>query len=236
MPHHQISNMQTSQATEDEGASKALWRFPLILPLAGLVTLGLTLSMANLISTEFQPQDKSETLAFEINPVDDIVEPRVDLEPPELLEPVETPPAPPTVNIDAAVAVKEPTIKIATQGPIIELPPLDFGKEAFVPPDTNEQPTLRVPPIMPARFQQGDHSGYCDMRFSVSGEGQPYDVTITRCTHSSLESPSKKAVLKWKYKAKIRNGLPVAREGVETKIKFNLADERGEPLPLPSGY
>ncbi|WP_427449866.1 energy transducer TonB [Litorimonas sp. WD9-15] len=192
--------------------------------------------MAQLIATEFQPQDKSKSIKFEINPVEKIVEIKERIDEPDPLERVETPPPPPTTGVDVVEPVTEPVIKTVSADPDFELPEIDFGGTGYVKPDTDEQPIVRIPPVMPARFQQGDASGYCTMRFSVSPEGQPFDVTATQCTNRILERASTKAVLRWKYNPKIVNGRAVSRSGVETKIRFDLADERGNRLPLPSGY
>ena len=102
--------------------------------------------------------------------------------------------------------------------------------------DRDAQPLVRIPPIFPPRFLQGDNSGYCKVRFDVSPEGQPFNVVTTRCTSRMLESATKKSVQKWKYNPKIVDGRPTSRSGVESTIRFDLQDERGRKLPLPSGY
>jgi len=56
------------------------------------------------------------------------------------------------------------------------------------------------------------------------------------CTSSQLRSATVKSVQKWKYNPKIVDGRAVSRSGVESKIRFDLQDERGRKLPLPSGY
>jgi len=223
-------------SSHSQAKQTAWFRAPLVMPLAAVLTVGLTFSMAQLIATEFQPQDKSEAVKFEINPVEKIIDIKLRIDEPDILEKVETPPPPPTTGMDVAEPVKEPAIKIVSVNPDFELPEIDFGGTGYVKPDTNEKPIVRIPPVMPARFQQGDASGYCKMRFSVSPNGQPFDVTASQCTHKILERASQKAVLNWKYNPKIVNGRAVSRSGVETKIRFDLADERGNRLPVPDGY
>lgn len=222
--------------TPQPGPDSPWKRVPLVMPLSAVLTTGLMLTMAGLIATEFQPQDKAEALAFEINPIERIIETPPDIQEPEILKKIETPPPPPklaTHNVDAVV---EPGYKVTKIKPILSLPPLDLGKTTISAPDTNEQPLVRIPPVMPARFLQGDESGFCNMRFSISPDGQPYDVAATQCTHSVLERASIKSVLRWKYNPKVQDGRAVARSGIETKIRFDLADGRGQRLPLPSGF
>jgi len=87
---------------------------------------------------------------------------------------------------------------------------------------------VRIPPIMPPRAEK---SGHCKVRFDVSPEGQPFNVVTTFCTQSVFKRPSTKSVQKWKYNPKIVDGRATARKGVETKITFRLADERGNIIP-----
>lgn len=212
-------------------------RYGLSLPLAAVATIGLTLSMAALIATEFTPQDKIETASFEINPrVDDIVEP-LRPEKPDPLKEVETPPPPPVVATIKTAAVDLPIIKVVGKTMEFKMDDLSFGEAIkVIPMDTNTTPLVRIPPIFPNRFLQGDVSGYCRVRFDISAEGQPFNVQTTTCTSGQLKSATVKSVQKWKYAPEIQNGRPVSRSGLETTIRFDLAGDSGEILPLPSGY
>lgn len=211
-------------------------RWIVFTPVAALFTVLLFLAMRALISKEFQPQDKGETATFEINPkVEDIKvierETRVDK-----VKKVITPPPPP--QIERAKADK-PTEKIASiEGaiPEFESPKIDASNFKITVSDRDAQPLVRIPPIFPPRFLQGDNSGYCKVRFDVSPEGQPFNVMTTVCTSKQLERATTKSVQKWKYNPKIVDGRSVSRSGVESTIRFDLQDERGRTLPLPSGY
>lgn len=214
----------------------SLIRWIIFTPLAALFTLFLFMAMRFLISAEFKPQDKTETASFEINPkVEDIKvierETRVDK-----VKKVITPPPPP--QIERAKADK-PTEKIASiEGaiPEFEAPKIDAANFKITVSDRDAQPLVRIPPIIPPRFLQGDNSGYCKVRFDVSPEGQPFNVDAYICTTNQLKSSTVKSVGKWKYNPKIIDGRSVSRTGVETTIRFDLADERGRKLPLPSGF
>lgn len=211
-------------------------RWLVFTPLAAVFTVLLFLAMRALISKDFVPQDKSDTASFEINPkVEDIKvierETKIDQ-----VKKVITPPPPP--QIERAKADK-PTEKIASiEGaiPEFESPKIDASNFKITVSDRDAQPLVRIPPIAPPRFLQGDNSGYCKVRFDVSPEGQPFNITTTVCTTSVLERATIKNVQKWKYNPKIVDGRSVSRTGVETTIRFNLQDERGKILPVPSGY
>ncbi len=211
-------------------------RWLVFTPLAAVFTVLLFLAMRALISKDFVPQDKSDTASFEINPkVEDIKvierETKIDQ-----VKKVITPPPPPM--IERAKADK-PTEKIASiEGavPEFESPKIDASNFKITVSDRDAQPLVRIPPVAPPRFLQGDNSGYCKVRFDVSPEGQPFNITTTVCTTNVLERATIKNVQKWKYNPKIVDGRSVSRTGVETTIRFNLQDERGKILPVPSGY
>lgn len=205
-------------------------------PLAALFTLGLFMLMRALIADEFKPQDKLETASFEINPkVEDIKvvkrETKVDR-----VKKVITPPPPPMIERAKADKPTESIASLEGAVPEFEAPKIDRQNFKIAVSDRDAQPLVRIPPVFPPRFMQGNNSGYCRMRFDVSPEGQPFNVVAATCTSSQLERASVKNVQKWKYNPKIVDGRPVSRSGVETKIQFDLEDERGDKLPLPSGY
>lgn len=211
-------------------------RYGAALPIAAVVTIGLTASMATLIATEFTPQDKAETASFEINPrVDDIVDiPRT--KEPELLNKVETPPPPPRISTIKTTAVDLPIIDVVGEITELKVGRLRFEKTNPVAIDKDPTPLVRIPPVFPSRFLQGDVSGYCRVQFDISAEGQPFNVQTTLCTSNQLKSATVKSVQRWKYAPQMQSGSPVSRSGLETIIRFDLTDDRGEILPLPQGY
>ena len=212
-------------------------RYGMSLPLAAAATIGLTLSMAALIATEFTPQDKAENASFEIKPhVEDILI-FTPTEKPDALKDVETPPPPPKIATDDAAKVDIPVIKFAGKVTPFKMDKLSFGGDIdVVPMDKHPTPQVRIPPVFPNRFSQGNVSGYCRVRFDITAQGQPVNVETTMCTSSQLKSATVKSIQRWKYAPEIRNGRAVARSGLETTIRFDLRDERGDVLPLPNGY
>ena len=203
-------------------------RWVLFIPVAAFVTISLFVLMMTLIAEEFKPQDKIESASFEINPkVEDIKviqrEVKVDK-----VKKVVTPPPPPT--IERAKADK-PTERIASlEGaiPEFEAPKIDRGNFKIAVSDRDAQPLVRIPPIMPTRAEK---SGHCLVRFDVSPEGAPFNVVTTFCTQSLFERATIKSVQKWKFNPKIQEGRAVSRSGVETKVSYRLADERGKIIP-----
>ena len=237
MTHADIKHDITGERRPVDGSARHALRFGIALPFAASVTVALTISMAALIATEFTPQDKAPTASFEINPrVDDIPEfTRTDR--PDPLQDVEIPPPPPTLPTDDVAPVDLPVIKLAGNLTPFTMDKLKFGDDIdIVPVDQNPTPLVRIPPVFPNRFSQGNVSGYCRVRFDISAQGQPINVDTTTCTSSQLKSATVKSVQKWKYAPEIRNGRAVSRSGLATTVRFDLRDERGQILPLPSGY
>ena len=195
---------------------------------AAIVTVLLFILMMSLISEEFKPEDKIELNSFEINPkIEDvqILERETTI---TKIQKIETPPPPPQIERAKADRPAEPISSIEGAIPEFEAPTIDRSAFKITVSDRDAQPLVRIPPQMPPRAEK---SGHCRMRFNVSPEGQPFDVQATYCTQSLFERPSIRNVQKWKYNPKIQDGRAVGRVGVETKITYRLADERGNIIP-----
>jgi len=160
---------------------KTLMRFGIGLPLAGIVTIGLTTAMAAMIATEFKAEEKLETLDFQINPLVEDEPLEIEVTKLDDFKEVEIPPAPPeTGTADTAMVIIEPYVPAPYMADI----PDDIVLTDFTPADTDEQPILRFPPSMP---QRADRSGHCNVRFNVSAQGVPYDIETTYCTQSLFQ-------------------------------------------------
>lgn len=192
------------------------------------VTVAITLGMAAMIKTEFTPQDKSADLAFEINPqVEELpVITRTD----RVLEVkrVETPPPPPEIERTPSTLPTVSIVDLDSPIPDFDMPKIDQNDFVITVSDREVQPLVRISPIMPPRAER---SGHCRVRFNVSAEGAPYDVTATYCTQSLFERATVKSVQRWKFNPKIVNGRPVAMRGVENRVTYRLKDERGNIIP-----
>ena len=191
------------------------------------VTIGITLGMADMIKAEFQPQEKAENMAFEINPqVEELpvvsrTERKIEV------KRVETPPPPPRIE---QVDVTAPDVDIVEMGggvPDFKMP--DIKRDFIITvSDRDAAPTVRIAPIMPPRAEK---SGHCRVRFNVSAEGVPYDVQTTYCTQSLFERATIKSVQRWKFNPKMVGGRAVVMQGVENKVSYRLSDDRGNIIP-----
>ncbi|MBL4853850.1 MAG: energy transducer TonB [Robiginitomaculum sp.] len=196
--------------------------------LAAFVTFLLFIAMMLLIKGKFVLAEKPEKLSFEINAkIEDPKVTRKDIKVAKVRR-VETPPPPPTIERQQAA---QPTVAIASlEGaiPDFKTPKLDRQNFKIAVSDRDAQPLVRIPPIMPPRAEK---SGHCKVKFDVSPQGQPFNVTATYCSSSVFKRASTKSVEKWKYNPKIVDGRSVSRAGVESQITFQLTDERGNLIP-----
>ncbi len=196
---------------------------------AAVVTFGLGLSMMRMIAVEFTAQDKQAAQTYDINPQVD--EPpvitRVTL--PDPFREVEPPPPLTPFDVTSADLPREPQPR-----PLPDPTPKEF--KDFLDPqmidvaitDKDAQPIFQSPPIMPPRAER---SGYCDMRLNVSPEGETFSIEVISCTDNVFRRASIKSAQKWRYAPKIKDGIAVTRTGVETRIRFDLLDARGERIP-----
>jgi protein TonB len=196
---------------------------------AGIVTVGLLSVMVGLIADEFEPQDRLELAVFEINPKPDDLPLLTDRTPPKLLDRIEVPPPPPTVDVPVTDRPVEPVHTPGSPKDIFDLKPYIVPtKVAIHRTDSDPTPLVRVPPTMPPRASR---SGHCRLSFDISSDGTPYNVRAPICSQSLFESAAIRSVQKWIYRPKIEDGLPVTRTGLNTIIRFNLTDERGALIP-----
>lgn len=192
------------------------------------ISLALGLAMKAMISAEFEAQEKPANLAFEVNPAVEDLPIRPHIPKPDDLKPIEVPPPPPIIEQVKSQIPDEPIADWDDGRPVFVRPVIDTGITAFTVDDRDAEPLFRVQPSMPTR---ADRSGHCRMVFDVSAQGKPYNVSAVSCSQSLFRSNSIKAVQKWNYQPKIHSGQAVARQGVVTRIVFQLAYENGNLIP-----
>jgi protein TonB len=85
-------------------------------------------------------------------------------------------------------------------------------------------PIVRVAPVYPARALSRGVQGYVDMMFTVTTTGTVADPVVTFSTSSLFDRAATRAVLKFKYKPRVVDGVPVDVPGVTTRIRFQLEE------------
>jgi protein TonB len=85
-------------------------------------------------------------------------------------------------------------------------------------------PIVRVAPVYPSRALSRGLEGFVDMSFTVTATGTVKDPIVLQSTSSLFERAATRAVLKFKYKPRVVDGVPVEVSGVKTRITFELED------------
>jgi protein TonB len=83
-------------------------------------------------------------------------------------------------------------------------------------------PIVRVAPVYPARALSRGVEGYVDMGFTVTTAGTVKDPIVIFSTSGLFERAATRAVLKFKYKPRVTDGIPVEVSGVKTRITFKI--------------
>jgi protein TonB len=85
-------------------------------------------------------------------------------------------------------------------------------------------PIVRVAPQYPQRALSRGLEGYVDLQFTVTTAGTVRDPLVLFSTSSLFERAATRAVMKFKYKPRVVDGIPVDVPGVKTRISFLIED------------
>jgi protein TonB len=85
-------------------------------------------------------------------------------------------------------------------------------------------PIVKVAPIYPRRAQTRGLEGQCLIKFTVTTTGATKDAEVVECTSSLFAKASMNAVLKFKYKPRVEDGVPQEVKNVQHIITFKLED------------
>lgn len=136
-------------------------------------------------------------------------------------KPPEVPPEAPPQDSDA-VDPNAPTINIPA--PTVSADVDIGGPGGMNIAEGDYLPIVRVAPVYPARALSRGVEGYVDMMFTVTTTGTVRDPVVTFSTSSLFDRAATRAVLKFKYKPRVVDGVPVDVPGVTTRIRFELEE------------
>ncbi len=144
-----------------------------------------------------------------------------DITPEKPPKPPEVPPEIPPQDLDP-VDPNAPTINIAP--PTVATNINIGGPGGMNIAEGDYLPIVRVAPVYPARALSRGIEGYVDMSFTVTATGTVKDPIVVFSTSSLFERAASRAVLKFKYKPRVVDGLPVEVSGVKTRITFKIEE------------
>lgn len=136
-------------------------------------------------------------------------------------KPPETPPETPPQDLDN-IDPDAPTISI--RAPQISADTNIGGPGGMNIAEGDYLPIVRVAPVYPTRALTRELEGFVDMSFTVTTAGTVKDPIVLQSTSSLFERAATRAVLKFKYKPRVVDGIPVEVVGVKTRITFVLED------------
>jgi len=136
-------------------------------------------------------------------------------------KPPETPPEAPPQELDN-VDPNAPTINIAA--PTMAVDTNIGGPGGMNIAEGDYLPIVRVAPVYPARALSRGLEGYVDLSFTVTTTGTIRDPIVIFSTSSLFDRAATQAVLKFKYKPRVVDGVPVDVPGVKTRITFKIED------------
>ena len=136
-------------------------------------------------------------------------------------KPPETPPETPPQDMDN-IDPSAPTISVAP--PTVATDTSIGGPGGMNIAEGDYLPIVRVAPVYPARALSRGLEGYVDMAFTVTTTGTVKDPVVMFSTSSLFERAAIRAVLKFKYKPRVVDGVPVEVPNVKTRITFKIED------------
>jgi len=195
------------------------------IPIAAAVTVALFLIMRVLIiPDQVDIEEGGDALRISINDEVAEVEARRRDTTIDDVDQIDPPPPPPQIERQAAEQPAEGLDTIVGQIPEFETPQLGADSVSFSVSDRDAQPLVRIEPQYPPRAAERGVEGSCSVRFDVTPDGTPTNITILTCDSSLFERAAIRAVERWRYNPKVEDGIPVARRGVETQFNFELAE------------
>ncbi|NCF24231.1 MAG: TonB family protein [Gammaproteobacteria bacterium] len=136
-------------------------------------------------------------------------------------KPPETPPETPPQDMDN-IDPTAPTINVAP--PTVSAETSIGGPGGMNIAEGDYLPIVRVAPVYPARALSRGLEGYVDMSFTVTTTGTVKDPVVMFSTSSLFERAAVRAVLKFKYKPRVVDGVPVEVPNVKTRITFKIEE------------
>jgi protein TonB len=143
---------------------------------------------------------------------------------PEKREREEEPP-PPDLDLSDTPKPGQEAMAIAAPSADFDLA-LAGGPHLGGPPsDSDIIPLVRVLPQYPPRAMSQGIEGWVLVEFTISAAGTVKDPVVIDSYPSSIFNRAMlRAIRKWKYKAKIVDGVAVERTGVRVRQNFELED------------
>ncbi len=131
------------------------------------------------------------------------------------------PPPPPLPRRGRPDTWNEPGIRIATVPP--SAPGQSFAPVGFQMSDGPLVTVMRVDPNYPPSLAQKGVEGYVIVRFDVMRDGGVENVSVVESTHRGFERNALSAAQRFRFKARIVDGVPQVTTGVRYLFRFEMS-------------
>lgn len=199
-------------------------KFISIFTLASTATFGLFILMAYIIANDHMsiniPKDPVVVTVYQ---TPDDTPPNIFVRPP--LTPPPPPPARP-VNIVKAEPITT-GVDVNIDSLKIDLP-TEGTDIAAIPStrDSDAQPIVRISPKYPSAAVKNGIEGWVKLAFDINSLGEVINVKVLDAAPKRIfDKAAKRALKKWKYKAKYINGEQVNQQNLSVQLDFNLEQQ-----------
>ena len=103
-------------------------------------------------------------------------------------------------------------------------PPTDSGIVLGAPSDNSLINMVRVSPVYPPRAEKMGLEGHVIVQFDVDATGRVINAIAIESSHSVFERDAVRAAERFRYKARVVDGVPVATLGIRNLFTFTLDD------------
>jgi protein TonB len=198
-------------------------RLPIAIGLACVVTFGLFWSMQALIGMSQQLIEGKPPPSIEfVRLKRDNTPEEKKREPPKREKPEQQPP-PPEMNLAKNM---KPGDAVGDIMPMVDTA-VELEKASSLGAgggDRDVVPLVRVDPQYPPQARQRRIEGWVDVEFTIGPTGMVVDPKVIGADPPGVfEQVTLRAVRRYRYNAKIVDGVAVARHGIQLRIRFKLA-------------
>jgi len=97
-----------------------------------------------------------------------------------------------------------------------------FGGLGSVMQDGPLVAIVRVSPVYPVRASEQGLEGYVDVQFDITRDGIVTNVSVIASSHRLFEKAAINAAKKFRFKARVVDGIPQASFGVQNRFRFKM--------------
>lgn len=101
-------------------------------------------------------------------------------------------------------------------------PPRGSGPEIGVLGDGPLVAIVRVQPVYPIRAQEQGLEGHVLVQFDVMADGTVSNITVIESSHSIFERSAIEAAARFRFKARVVDGVPLASYGMRNLFTFQM--------------